>query len=171
MRDSAARAIHLDPTLRRARVRLSPSFLKKPPKMKLLSSLVLSALLCAPLAAQACSDLSVSGGSPGTNLDFALTGAPANAPSLLVIGTTLGSTTINLGPVSFDLGLASPFFGLPLGMTDGNGSAGLSIPMPTQGIPGLDLNAQAVTIGFTIGRGMPTLSVCTSDVESFHIGA
>ena len=103
-------------------------------------------------------------------MTFALSGAPPSSLALMVVGPTTGTTTITLGLLSFDLGLAQPFAVLPLGMTDAAGTASLSLPIPNAPLPPLALNAQAVTLGFSFGGGPPSLTACTSDVAAFTVG-
>ncbi|MBI5853534.1 MAG: hypothetical protein HZB39_21200 [Planctomycetes bacterium] len=137
---------------------------------KLLSRFAFCAALAAPLSAQACSDLDVTGGAPGTTLTFTLSGATPLSPALMVVGPTTGTTTIVLGPLSFELGLAQPFAVLSLGMTDLTGAASLALPIPNAPLPPVALNAQAVTLGFSFGGGPPGLTACTSDVAAFTVG-
>jgi hypothetical protein len=133
---------------------------------------LLAALLTAPTSAQSCSTLAVNGtGAPETVLTFAVTGATANSPTLLLVGETTGSTVIPLGPFgTLTLGLAVPFIPLPLGVTDAQGAATLRFNVP-RGTPSADLFGQALTIGFGMNGGRPTLSFCTSNVPGFHIGS
>jgi hypothetical protein len=72
------------------------------------------------LPAQACGSLAITGGAPGSQLSIALSGAPANGFAVLVVGEQAGSTSIPL-PIggSLILGVAEPFFPVPLGQTDG----------------------------------------------------
>ena len=130
-------------------------------------------LFSAALTAQACSDLSVSGdGSPGSTLTFGLTGAAADVPAVILVGTTEGSTTLSLGPIgSIELGLAMPFVPLLAGTTDGNGDVSVEFTLPPGNYPEIDLFAQGLTIDFSVGNGgPPSLDACTSDVEGFAIG-
>ncbi len=141
-------------------------------KALLAPALLLAGLLAAPTTAQSCSDLTISGsGAPGGTLTFDLTGADANALALMAVGDTTGSTTVSNPLLTVTIGLASPFGIVPLGMTDGNGDASLSVTMPTAPIPLTTLHAQAMTVAFSFGSGRPSLDACTSDVEQFQIGS
>ncbi|MCB9892191.1 MAG: hypothetical protein H6832_07620 [Planctomycetes bacterium] len=140
--------------------------------MKLIASLVFSAVLAAPVAAQACSKLDVSGtGKPGTDLGFALTGADANVPAILFLSTQTGKTTIKVGPLgTLELGLAMPLIPVPLGMTDDKGAASLTVKIPDAKIPEISLHGQATSVKFELKMGPPKLTFCTSNVVDFKIG-
>ncbi len=142
-------------------------------KLSLRSLSLVATLFAAPLAAQNCSDLSVTGdGSPGTNLTISVTGSAADAFTFLAVGQDTGTTTVNLGPLlSFDLGIASPLVPLPLGVADANGDVSISLDLPTGDFPRIDVYGQALAISFEIGQGRPTLTACVSDVEAFGIGS
>jgi hypothetical protein len=130
----------------------------------------LAALLGAPLAAQSCSDLTVTGdGKVGTQLTFSLTGAAANAPAFLVLGETSGSFSISFGSIgTLDLGIVPPFSLLPFGQTDGSGAVSRSVTVPP--LPGeIVLHGQGFTARLVIDRGV-RLDFCTSDVERFTVG-
>lgn len=137
------------------------------------SVLVLASLVAA--ASAQCSTLSVTGsGAPGTTLQVALDGNSPNAIAWLVLGETQGTTAINLGPLgTLTLGLAAPFTPAPMGMTNLQGDASLTINVPTT-LPttGLDLFAQGVTLGFTFTPGPNPFGFnwCASNVVGFHIG-
>jgi hypothetical protein len=139
------------------------------------SLLAISAGLFASVAsAQSCASLSITGtGAPGTSVTFAVDGTAAGAIAALAISDAAGTTAINLGPLgSLTLGVASPFIPLPLGMTDANGDISRTIQIPNGNIPGVDLVGQGVTIAFTLnGPGLPTLTFCTTNVVSFHLGS
>jgi hypothetical protein len=96
-----------------------------------------------------------------------LTGAHADTLAVLAFGEELGTTTIVTPLASLDLGLASPFSVLPLGMTDGLGDVAMAATAPA-GI-GLDLHAQAVTAGITMGPLFPTFDFCVSNVVDFSL--
>jgi len=121
------------------------------------------------LPAQACGSLAITGGAPGSQLSIALSGAPANGFAVLVVGEQAGSTSIQL-PIggSLILGVAEPFFPVPLGQTDISGAASLQLAIPAS-LPGqLQLQAQAVALGL---RMMPlSLQACASNVVPVTIG-
>lgn len=131
----------------------------------LLPAILLAAAAAAP--AQSCS-LAVSGGAPGSNLSISVSGAPMSLAAVAV-GQTAGTTVINLGSLgSLTLGLAQPFAPVPLGIIGANGTASVSIPVPSQ-LPAVDLVMQGVTVGVSM---MPlTLSLCGTNVVSVHVGA
>lgn len=153
---------------------------------KYLVATTLVAALSASLAAQSCSNLTATGnGAPGTSVVLALTGAPANAFTAVAIGDTLGTTTLNIGPLgTLTLGLAQPFVPLPMGLTNAAGEASRTINVPNSpSLPGIDLYGQAVSMTWAMqvpGPGNPgpggphasilTLTFCTSNVVSFHLG-
>lgn len=122
-------------------------------------------------AAQNCSTLAVTGGAPGTDLTFAVSGAPADSATLLIIGDTLGSTVIPTPFGDINLGLAQPFSFFPLGTTDAAGNVSLVIPVPSQVATCLQTNAQALTLEVTIAAGPPTVNFCTSNVDAVSIGS
>lgn len=135
-------------------------------------------LAAASLSAQ-CASLAVTGtGAPGTSLVFTIDGTAAGALAALAIGDTLGTTTIPLGALgSLTLGLAQPFVPVPMGTTDANGDASLTIAVPGATTLGVDLHGQGVTMSFSLpgpgpgGPGLPTLTFCTTNVVSFHVGS
>jgi hypothetical protein len=131
----------------------------------LLPAILLAAAAAAP--AQSCS-LAVSGGAPGSTLSISVTGAPMSLAAVAV-GQTAGTTVIDLGSLgSLTLGLAQPFVPVPIGILDSNGTASVSIPVPSQ-LPALDLVMQGVTVGVSV---MPfALSLCGTNVVSVHVGA
>jgi hypothetical protein len=144
----------------------------------MLRSLLLASMFAATAAAQ-CATLSVTGtGAPGTALVFTIDGTTANAFAFVAIGDTQGSTSIQFGPLgTLSLGLAVPFVPVPVGPTDSNGDASLTINVPAQFPGSLDLFAQGITIGFTppsgppTGPGIPSLfSFCSTNVVAFHVG-
>jgi len=135
-------------------------------------ALSLSLVLAAGAAQAQCGNLTASGsGAPGTAVDLAVTGSTANAPVLCVIGDTLGVTTIQIGSLTtLELGLETPFIPVPMGLSDGNGDASLSINVPSTTTMGLDLHGQAVAIDFGFGPGGISLGFCVSNTASFHVG-
>ncbi|MGE0144351.1 MAG: hypothetical protein AB7I19_12360, partial [Planctomycetota bacterium] len=87
------------------------------------------------------------------------------------VGTTLGSTSFQFGPLgTLTFGLQSPFALLPLGMTDSNGDATLSINVPIELTQSVSLHGQAVTTDLVIGRGRPTFNFCVSNTAAFTLG-
>jgi hypothetical protein len=136
-----------------------------------MKNLTIAALLALAsfVPAQACGTLAVTGtGLPSTTLTIGVSGAQSNSIALAVIGTTLGTTTVQL-PMSSSLvlGLASPFLPLPIGMVNAAGTASVSIPLPAN-IPQLSLHGQGVVVGFTMNPF--SLNACASNVVSFTIG-
>jgi hypothetical protein len=150
--------------------------------------ILLATLALATFAtAQNCSSLSATNSTNGSRLNIALTNGAAGAPAILVIGQTAGSTSINLGLATLDLGVAGPFLPAPLGVTDTTGSASLSLRIPAN-LPGMNLVLQGFTLaiggislpggpGLPTGGGfpggglpMPTLTFCTSNVVTAHVG-
>lgn len=97
--------------------------------MKLVS-LLAAATLAASLSAQNCSTLTVSGGAPNTNLAFSLTGGDAMSPVVIVIGDTVGTTTLNFGTASLVLSLAQPFAPIGGGFTNARGRSHRQHPDP-----------------------------------------
>jgi hypothetical protein len=131
-----------------------------------------SALLLAAANAAAQCTLTVTGtGAPGTSLTFAVDGSTPSGFAFLAIGDTQGTTTVALGPLgTLTLGLAFPFGVVPMGPTDAQGDASLTIDIPAGVTGSADLFAQGVTLGVTLGGGMPTLSLCATNVVGFHVG-
>lgn len=132
--------------------------------------LFVSALATLAFAGNPCSTLTVTGtGAPGTNIVFTLDGGAANAPALMAMGQTTGSITFNFGQLgSLELGVLPPFTVLPLGTTDANGDASLTVRVPN--IPGVNMHGQGFTVDLQIVRGRPSLQFCTSNVAAFRIG-
>ena len=121
------------------------------------------------LSAQTCGSLAITGsGAAGTQLGVAVTGATANAFTIVLVGETTGTTSLPLPGGSLSIGLASPFLPLPLGRTDATGAASQQINVPSWISQQYSLNAQAVTIGFT--RSPFSISGCTTNVAAFTIG-
>lgn len=141
--------------------------------MRLLAPLAIAALIATSTfaTAQNCSTLAVTGsGAPGTTLTLALTGGDPNTLAMVALGASTGSTQIGFGPLgSLSLGIAQPQGLIPLGRTDANGDATLSIKLPNATLPTLTLYGQAITATLQAGRP-PQLAFCTSNVEMFMIG-
>lgn len=136
--------------------------------MRPILGFLLAAALAVPAAAQSCSDLAIRGtGQPGTPLVFAVRGATADAPTVLVLGPNAGSTTIRFGALrSLTIGLDRPFIVLPLGRTDANGDLVRTVTVPANVARQHALHGQAVTVD---GRRRAR-TFCESDVEAFTIG-
>ncbi|GAB4140286.1 MAG: hypothetical protein Fur0037_06740 [Planctomycetota bacterium] len=132
--------------------------------------LVPAILALAGLVQAQCGTLAVNGpGTPGTTLDIALTGATPNGFAILFAGPTTGATPIHLGLSTLTIGLEAPFLAAPMGPTDANGDASLSVPIPQVTIPQqITLHAQAATISFSMRPF--SISGCTSNVATFTIG-
>lgn len=143
-----------------------------------------SILLAATASAQTCCNLSVTGTS---TLTVSLTGAPPLSFALLALGGTAGTTVINFGlsfPCLFcgaagsggslatlNLGLAMPFVPVPMGMTNPQGSASVTIRIPAT-LPARDLVTQGIAASFSITPPAAfSLSFCTSNVVAFHVGS
>lgn len=141
--------------------------------MRLATTLLTLALCTAPAAAQACSDLSVTGdGMPGTTLSFDVTGAPAGAATIVFVG--FGGVAMMPAPV-FGLELLPPFVPVGAGRADMNGDFGVDLTVPAMLMREITGDAQALSLTFTRPMGMPTMglpfSFCTSDVEAFTAGS
>jgi hypothetical protein len=101
----------------------------------------------------------------GATVTITTTGAGASDMVLLAVGETLGTTPISVGKfVTFDVGLATPFIFLPVGMGDVN----LSFKLPTvpPALVGTTLNLQAVALGWTFGGGPPTVTASVSNLDA-----
>jgi hypothetical protein len=120
-------------------------------------------------SAQDCGVLAITGsGASGTTLQVDVSGATTNGFALILVGETLGTTSVPL-PMggSLSLGLATPYFPIPVGVIDAAGAATLSVPIPDLMGYQISLNAQAAVISFAFPAG---LSVCASNVVGFTIG-
>jgi len=111
--------------------------------MKLASSLVVLALAI-PLAAQSGSSLATNYDAATGDLTQSLTGAPADSFTFMVIGKTVGSSTIgnNLFTIDFD----RPFFRMPFGRTDANGDLSRTVTVNSPRLAGETVYFQAVTV-------------------------
>lgn len=133
------------------------------------TSFVASVLCLASIATAQCGTLAVTGpGTAGTTLTVAVSGTTANGMVALVVGQTTGTTPINLGPLNLTLGLAQPFFPVPIGTADASGNVSVSFQVPSQVTQQVALNGQAVTFGLTLRPF--ALSACASNVVAFTIG-
>lgn len=131
--------------------------------------LVASVLSLASFASAQCGTLAVQGtGAAGTTLTVSVSGTTAGGMVALVVGPTAGTTAINVGPLNLTLGLAQPFFPLPLGTADATGNVSVSFAIPSQVTQQVALNAQAATLGFTL-RPL-AITACASNVVAFTIG-
>lgn len=128
-----------------------------------------AASLGAPLGAQSCSTLAVSGGKAGTKLTFAHSGPDKNSFAFLVIGEKTGKTEIKIGRLgTLSLGLAWPFLLAPVGRTDGEGKVSVSFNVPKKATTAIDLHAQSFTARLSF-RPLG-LKFCTSNVVAFKFG-
>ncbi|MBK8977749.1 MAG: hypothetical protein IPM29_17720 [Planctomycetes bacterium] len=117
---------------------------------------------------ETCATLATTGsGLPGTNLVFALGGAFPNALAALLLTGARAQTTLPIGTLgTLELGIATPFIVESMGVTDGNGDASLSIPVPL-GLPPVSLVTQA----FAVQLGTTTvLEFCVSGVAENTVG-
>ena len=128
-----------------------------------------SILLAATASAQTCCNLSVTGTS---TLTISLTGAPPLSLALLALGGTAGTTVINIGSLAtLNLGLAMPFVPVPIGMTNPQGSASVTLRIPAS-LPARDLVTQGIAASFSVTPAAAfSLSFCTSNVVAFHVGS
>ena len=148
--------------------------------LRMASSFIFVLLLAVSASGQCSSTLTVGGtlASGGTAI-FDVTGAPADAPTVVLISPSSGS--FSFGPL-LTLGLSAPFVPVAIGATDANGdfTSSLSIPPIPPGTLGiLDFAAQAVTIEFNLpsppsgggggGPGGPPFTFCTSNVVTGQI--
>ena len=131
-----------------------------------------ASLLTSFAAAQSCSTLTVTGtGAPGTSVTFAVDGTAAGAFAILAVSDAAGTTTLNFGSIgTLVLGVNSPFIPLPLGMTDASGDVSRTVNVPNGNIPGVDLVGQGVTVEVAFTGGL-SLTFCTSNVATFHLGS
>jgi len=151
--------------------------------MRMMTVCAVLALLAAPAVSQSC-NLAVTGSlMPGDTLSIQVTDSIPNAPTLLAVGETLGSTNFNFGPLGgFTIDLAEPFIILPLGLTDANGDTGIAFSVPANAptppsLPSLTLHLQAVTIDLGFGITMPpmvppmpsVLNTCVSNLVTFTL--
>lgn len=119
-----------------------------------------------PAAAQTCSTLGATWTQSTTTLAITLAGAPANAPTMTLVGLHQGTTTMMHG---LTLGLAMPFYTMFFGVTDATGNLAASRTLanaPT----GVTAYLQSVSMdmtGHTHGGGMGqhgSMTFCVSNV-------
>ena len=109
---------------------------------------------------------------PGNTVDISLTGAPADALTLLAVSQDTGSTTLGSGMLSVTLDLDSPVMFVPLGFTDANGDAGVNFTVPASApmLAPMTLHIQAVTVEFSFGMGNFGLTATTSNATTLDVG-
>ena len=119
-----------------------------------------------------CGTLAANGsGAPGSSLELALTGSTPMSFAFLAVGDTLGTTSIEIGTLAtLELGIEMPFIPLPLGRTDMNGDASLTIDVPSTVTMGIDLYGQGVGVDFDFGPTGPSLDFCVSNTVAFSLG-
>lgn len=129
----------------------------------------IAVLALSTFATAQCGTLAVTGpGTAGTTLTVAVSGTNAGNLVALVAGQTTGTTAIAFGPLNLTLGLAQPFFPVPIGIADANGDVSVSFTVPSQITQQVALNAQAATLGLTLRPF--ALTACASNVVAFTIG-
>ncbi len=116
-----------------------------------------------------CSSLAVLGsGLPGSMVTFELTGGTPFASTYLLVSGAQGVFELSVAPLGFvTLGVLPPWIPLPLGITDANGDATLSVQLPASPLAPIRLYAQAVS---TEIQDPLALAYCTSDVVMFKVG-
>ncbi len=139
-------------------------------KLALLGS-ILGAVLLAPTVAQSCSTLGATWDPLTTTLSIALSGAPANAPTMTFVGLTQGTTTMH----GITLGLAMPFYTMFFGVADASGNLAASRVLANAPI-GITAYLQSVSMDMTGhtphqhggGHGQPGggMTFCVSNVAS-----
>ena len=102
-------------------------------------------------------------------LDWVL-GEATGSFTFLLVGDTTGTTTLPIPLGMIEIGLATPFAPLPLGLADSSGDVSLDVMLPPALPSQVGLFAQSISLDLSIGMGRPTLTACTSDVEGFNVG-
>ena len=98
--------------------------------VRLSLALVAIVALSAPVLSQ-CSTLTVSGSiNAGETITVGVSGAPANAITVLAIGDA-GTTTIPIPGNALTLGVEN-FIVLPIGVADASGHGSISVTVPAQ---------------------------------------
>lgn len=137
-----------------------------------LTTLLLAAL-AAPLRAQHCSTLTVSGnGYQGTMMTLSLTGAQPDAMAFLAFSQTEGLTRFDFGAMGMlELGLAQPMFLDYVGQTDSNGRIDVHMGVPNHMGHQMHMFAQGFSMMMQMRHGHPHhMSFCTSNVMGFGYG-
>lgn len=136
-------------------------------RFPLLGTVLGAALLTSAAAAQSCSTLGATW-DPNTNtLAIALSGAPANAPTMTLIGLHQGTTTMH----GITLGLAMPFYSMFFGVTDGSGNLAASrvLGNPPTGVTAYLQSVSVDMTGHGPGHGNHgTMTFCVSNVATIQ---
>jgi len=143
--------------------------------MKRFAAFCLATLaLALPSSAQDyCSSLAISSVAddvrPYQTVTIAVEKSIPDAPVFLVVGPTLGKTTISLrGQGSLILDLASPYRTYLFGAADAQGDLSRSVIVPIN--RGLTLHAQAVSVLMTRNpSGKRMIETCTSNPVTFEL--
>ncbi len=123
------------------------------------------------LRAQCATLDSTGNGAAGTNLTLAITGADVDQFAFLLLGTSAGSSSLQLGPFgTLNFGLAQPWFPYYIGQTNPAGAAAVTIPIPLSLPVSTTMAGQGLTFGLESGTSTPTLNSCTTNVITFRIG-
>ena len=96
-------------------------------------------------------------------VSWSVDGSSPMAPTFLVLGETLGTTSVALLDDTLDLGLASPFIVVPVGVTDATGALSASFDLPPD--LGLTLYGQSVGFGIDFTSMPPSIQFCESNVD------
>ena len=127
-----------------------------------LAAAILSASALASITLTATPDGTITG---GETISIGVTGAGAEDFVFLALGPELGDTSVQLGPfATIDLGLATPFVLLPLGVGDTSIDVGIG-EVPAE-LAGTTLHLQAFSAGFSVGSGGPTVETCVSNLDA-----
>jgi len=137
---------------------------------------ILVAALATPVAAQHCSQFSVSGsGYHGTMMTLSLTGGHPYGHAFMALSGRQGLMTFNYGPMGmFQLGLAEPLLMVHMGEADANGGFCLQAQVPHHLMHRTEMFGQCFTVMVHSQppcHGSTThLSFCTSNVMGFGLG-
>jgi hypothetical protein len=134
------------------------------------TAFALAALLAASAAAQNCSSLTMTGsGAPNSAIVLTLQGDPFS-PAALAFSEAMGTTVLPFGAFgSLLLGIAPPYFTVPLSNTNAIGEVVVTLPIPAS-IQSWDLFAQGLTTTLSFSPGGLQLSFCTSNIVPLHVG-